>query len=551
MRNSEEIIREILNKRGIVEEADISEYLSPRPQKTYDPFLLDDMKAGVDLMLSEIEKGSRICIYGDYDADGVTATTVMSRGISELTDNWFYYIPSRFEEGYGLNRGAIDKIRARGADLIITVDCGCVSYREVEYAKAAGLKVIVTDHHTIEDTIADCIVIDPKKPEKFLKDSSRKYPFSDLAGCGVAFKFVQALQRQAGLPRNMLNDCLDMVAIGTVGDIVSLRDENRTLVKYGVEIANSGRRKSLSKLTKAISIDEINSESIAFGIVPHINATGRMASASEAVELFITGSDRVMDDKVAKLIICNRERKRIQEEAYENCLDLVSGKENFIVLRVSDMHEGIAGIVAGKLKDRFNRSVIIVTPTGDGYLKGTGRSIPAIDIYDILNCHSSLFERFGGHRSACGFLMKEENYNALVEGIDSCMDRLIEEKDDIFECIREADTTLTPGEATCRLARELQALAPFGEGNPNPRFIMKNVIISGLSFMGDKDIHARFFACERENIRKQQVSCVLFRNARENREALESGKPLTLYGSLNHQIWRGQERVQFIVEEIL
>ena len=131
------------------------------------------------------------------------------------------------------------------------------------------------------------------------------------------------------------------------------------------------------------------------------------------------------------------------------------------------------------------------------------------------------------------------------------MDRLIEEKDDIFECIREADTTLTPGEATCRLARELQALAPFGEGNPNPRFIMENVIISGLSFMGDKDIHARFFACERENIRKQQVSCVLFRNARENREALESGKPLTLYGSLNHQIWRGQERVQFIVEEIL
>ena len=212
----------------------------------------------------------------------------------------------------------------------------------MEYAKAAGLKVIVTDHHTIEDTIADCIVIDPKKPEKFLKDSSRKYPFSDLAGCGVAFKFVQALQRQAGLPRNMLNDCLDMVAIGTVGDIVSLRDENRTLVKYGVEIANSGRRKSLSKLTKAISIDEINSESIAFGIVPHINATGRMASASEAVELFITGSDRVMDDKVAKLIICNRERKRIQEEAYENCLDLVSGEENFIVLRVSDMHEGIA-----------------------------------------------------------------------------------------------------------------------------------------------------------------------------------------------------------------
>ena len=551
MRNSEEIIREILNKRGLVDDEDIREYLSPRPQKTYDPFLLDDMKAGVDLMLSEIEKGSRICIYGDYDADGVTATTVMSRGISELTDNWFYYIPSRFEEGYGLNRGAIDKIKEKGADLIITVDCGCVSYKEVEYAKAAGLKVIVTDHHTIEDTIADCVVIDPKKPEKFLKDSSRKYPFSDLAGCGVAFKFVQALQRQAGLPRSMLNDCLDMVAIGTVGDIVSLRDENRTLVKYGVEIANSGRRKSLTKLIEAISLDKINSECIAFGIVPHINATGRMDSATEAVELFISSSDTVIDEKVNKLISCNRERKRIQEEAYERCLNLVDGNEKFIVLRVSDMHEGIAGIVAGKLKDRFKRSVIIVTPTGDGFLKGTGRSIPTIDIYDILNCHSSLFERFGGHRSACGFLMKEENYDALVEGIDSCMDKLIEANDKIFECIREVDSILTPGEATCSLARELQALAPFGEGNPNPRFIMKDVNISGLSFMGENDIHARFYACDGGISKKQFVNCVLFRNAREYRDALESGEPLTLYGSINHQIWRGQERVQFIVEEII
>lgn len=551
MRNSEEIIREILNKRGIAKEEDIEEYLSPRPKKTYDPFLLDDMKAGVDLMLSEIKKGTRICIYGDYDADGVTATTVMSRGISELTDNWFYYIPSRFEEGYGLNCSALDKIKSRGAGLIITVDCGCVSYREVEYAKSLGLKVIVTDHHTIEDTIADCIVIDPKKPEKFLKDGARKYPFPDLAGCGVAFKFVQAMQRQAGLPKSMLNDCLDMVAIGTVGDIVSLRDENRTLVKYGIEIANSGRRKSLSRLLEAISLNSVNSENIAFGIVPHINATGRMDSASEAVELFISDSDSVIDNKVAKLISCNTERKRIQEDAYEDCLKLVTGDEKFIILRVSDMHEGIAGIVAGKLKDRFNRSVIIVTPTGDGFLKGTGRSIPSINIYDVLSCHSKLFERFGGHRSACGFLMKEENYMSLVKGIDECMDKLIAENVDLFKCVKEADSILIPGEATCQLAKALQALSPFGEGNPNPKFIMKNVSISGLSYMGENNIHARFYAYSGRKEKNQYVNCVLFRNARENSRELESGEPLNLYGSLSYQIWRGQERVQFIVEELM
>ena len=245
MRKTEEIINEILNKRGILSDEDREEFLSAKPTRTYDPFLLDSMKAGVDLLVSAAKNGDRICIYGDYDADGVTAPTVMACGVSALTDNWFFYIPSRFVEGYGLNISAIDKIIAKGADLIITVDCGCVSQKEVEYAKAKGLKVIVTDHHNIEDTIADGIVIDPKKPQKFmLEDGKEPYPCQDLAGCGVAFKFLQALQRTADLPRKVLNDALDMVAVGTIGDIVPLRDENRTLVKYGLEAANSGRRAS-------------------------------------------------------------------------------------------------------------------------------------------------------------------------------------------------------------------------------------------------------------------------------------------------------------------
>ena len=246
MRKTEEILNEILNKRGITDGEDREEYLSEKPKRTYDPFLLDGMKAGVDLLISAAEQGDRICIYGDYDADGVTASTVMACGVSRLTDDWFFYIPSRFEEGYGLNVTAIDKIIERGADLIITVDCGCVSCGEVKYALDKGLKVIVTDHHNIEDSIAEGIVIDPKKPASFMsEDGKEPYPCRDLAGCGVAFKFLQALQRTADLPKSVLNEALDMVAVGTIGDIVPLRDENRTLVKYGIAAANSSGRRCI------------------------------------------------------------------------------------------------------------------------------------------------------------------------------------------------------------------------------------------------------------------------------------------------------------------
>lgn len=555
MRTNESIINEILNNRGITDEEEIKEFLSEKPQRTYDPFLLDGMKEGVELLLSEAEAGGRICIYGDYDADGVTSVTVMGCGISRITSNWFYYIPSRFTEGYGLNIEALDKIKAAGTDLVITVDCGCVSYKEVEHAKAIGLKVIVTDHHNIENVMADCIVIDPKKP-------GNRYPCRDLAGCGVAFKFIQALQRRAGLPKSILSEALDMVAVGTVGDIVPLHDENRTLVKYGIAAANTGRRKALSQLAKAISIDEINSENIAFAIVPHINATGRMESAMTAAELFNTDSDSVIEEKIGDLIRCNSERKRIQETAYENCLSMIRGDEEFIVLNIPDMHEGIAGIVAGKLKERFDRPVIIVTPsTGEGknddgviYLKGTGRSVPNVDIYDVLNRHSELFIRFGGHRSACGFLMEESNLDSLREGVTAEVRQLHEKDPDLFENPVKTDTYIEPAEIDPELARKLQKLAPFGEGNPNPKFLMKNVEIHGLTYMGESRNHARFSVCSSRAASQGNVSyanCVLFRKAQEMKELLESKGTVSLAGSLSHQIWRGQERVQFIVDEIM
>ena len=567
MRKSEEILDEILNKRGIITEEDRKEFLSSRPELTYDPFLLDGMKAGVDLLISSAGSGDRICIYGDYDADGVTASTVMACGVSELTDNWFFYIPSRFEEGYGLNVSAIDKIIEKGADLIITVDCGCVSCAEVEYAESKGLKVIVTDHHNIEDTIAEGIVIDPKKPMKYMSESGKDpYPCRDLAGCGVAFKFIQALQRTADLPKSILTNALDMVAVGTIGDIVPLRDENRTLVKYGLAAANSRRRHSLDQLAKAISIEEITSSNVAFAIVPHINATGRMASAMSAVELFNSTDEEQINEKVQELIRCNRLRKQIQEEAFSRCTEMVRGDENFIVLKVDDMHEGIAGIVAGKIKDHFQRPVIIVTPSEEKgrtegetkLLKGTGRSIDNVDIYDVLSRHSELFLRFGGHSKACGFLMEAENLNTLIESVNGDIAEQLDGDPELFAKTVDIDAEISPDDVTVDLAKELMKLAPFGEGNREPVFKMESVEIKSVSYMGSEQTHARFSACQSVSSggmdglgrRYAYAECVLFRRAQDLKPLLEGDGVFDITGNISYQVWRGQERVQFIVDDI-
>jgi len=565
MKKIDRILDEILEKRGIVSAEAREEYLSPRPACTHDPFLLDGMEAGVDLLVSTAGSGGCICIYGDYDADGVTASTIMARGVSELTDNWFFYIPSRFEEGYGLNVSAIDKIAERGADLIITVDCGCVSVGEVAYAKSKGLKVVVTDHHNIEDTIAEGIVIDPKKPARFMSEEGKKpYPCQDLAGCGVAYKFIQALQRKLDLPRNMLTEALDMVAVGTIGDIVPLRDENRTLVKYGIIQANSRHRPSLDRLARAISVDEITSSTIAFGIVPHINATGRMASAMRAVELFNSEDENVIDEKVQELVRCNRERKQIQEAAFRKCKDMIRGDESFIVLCVDDMHEGIAGIVAGKIKDEYQRPVIIVTPSGEKgradenavLLKGTGRSIEGVDIYEILNRHSELFLRFGGHSKACGFLMEAAGLELLEQYLNKDVNELLAEDPMLFEKKLDVDAEISPADVTVDLAKALAVLAPFGEGNPEPMLRMRNVRIWSVSYMGADLTHARFSACAPAGEsggpsgRYTYAECVLFRKAKDMKPLLECSDPVEITGSINLQTWKGQERVQFIIEDI-
>lgn len=543
MRKAYEILTELLLSRGIESKEDITEFLSDRPKRTYNPFLLLNMEAGVDLILSEIKAGTKICIYGDYDADGVTSICIMSSVIGQLTDNFIYYIPSRFEEGYGLNKAAVMRLAEEGVGLIITVDCGSVSYDEVELAKHMGINVIVTDHHSIDERKADCILINPKQKEC-------KYPFKELAGCGVAFKVAQAIQQKENLPKHVINDVLDLVAVGTVGDVVSLKDENRTLVKYGLNKINARNRCSLRKLIEGIALTGlVKSENIAFAIAPHINAAGRIAHADEAVKLFLSEDKCSVDRQVEKLIKFNSERKQHQETAFNKGIEMYSGSDDFIILYMTDIHEGIAGIVAGKIKEHFNRPVIILTPSKEEYLKGTGRSIDGIDIYALLKNCGHLFESFGGHKGACGFLMRKENLPLLRNAVSEEIESLKTEYPNIFDIELSWDMEIFPEEINIALAEELEKMEPFGQNNPRPLFIIKEVGIKNSMFMGQDKTHARFSAVSKEGF---SAECVIFQKAQEKKDLLTAMEgSVDLIGALSLQSWKGNKKVQFIVEEII
>ena len=537
---------ELLKHRGITGETEIAEFLSSKPRRTYDPSLLADAEAGVDFILEQIKKDARICIYGDYDADGITATSLMLNVLSHLTapERLGYYIPSRFEEGYGLNREAIRSISERGYQAVITVDCGSVSAEEVAYAKELGLAILVTDHHTITDCMADCLLVNPKRPDSV-------YPFREICGCGVAFKMAQLLQKKCGLPKHVLTEVLDLAAIGTMGDIMPMLDENRTICKYGMQMINRGSRYGLRMLAEGagLSPGHITSENISFVIVPHLNATGRMEDAYPAVRLLTAKEgDPEVPAIVEDLIFKNKERRRLQQETFQACTaDLEP--EDFILIRSEHAHEGIAGIVAGKIKETYHRPTVIVTPSGEKkqYLKGTGRSIEGVNLYELLKHHEHLFEKFGGHAGACGFLMPAANFEALREGLLADMKQLTAQDPHLLEKHYAVDLELTCDALTIPFAEELALLEPFGNKNPKPLLRIREVQISRVRMLGAEGKHVGFSMTDRSGC---EIACVLFNKAEQYRDRLLGGYAEEVIGSLECRTWQGRKQLQFMVEEL-
>ena len=539
--SDEELIKDLLQKRGFTKQEEIVEYLSSQPQLTYDPMTMKDLEESARLILSFVNQKKTICIYGDYDCDGVCASSLLYEILKKLSAKVSTYIPSRFDEGYGLNKDAIKVIRDRGTDLIITVDCGSVSAFEVEYAKALGLTIIVTDHHNLNQQPAQCLLVNPKQAQC-------QYPERELSGCGVAFKLAQGLQRLGGtLTKKDLNDVLDLVAIATIGDIVPLLGENRTLIKYGLRVINSGQRPGLRRLMEktGITTGEIKSSQIAYVIVPHLNAAGRMMTAETGVTLLTSQDETEIEEAVDLLVEQNKERRRSQDKAYEEAVELVKtqhASDLFLVLEMPDVHEGIAGIVAGKIKDAFYKPTIVVTSMDENRLKGTGRSIDGLDLYQTLTLFSQLFERFGGHAGACGFQMQKENLKALREALNQYATAIKEQTPELFRPNLMIDAILKPEECNEELVGVLNKMEPFGHKNPRPVFVIENLSPKKTFYMGEKQQHVRFQAAG--------LNYVYFRGADAFRDGYSKGGTLDLVGYPEIHQWNGKDNLQFVASDL-
>ncbi|SHG94241.1 single-stranded-DNA-specific exonuclease RecJ [Tepidibacter thalassicus] len=487
------IVESILYSRGMTDKNEIEEFLSDKPKKTYNPFLIKNMDEAVKNIKYHLENKNKIVIFGDYDVDGVTATALLVEFFNNLTANIDYYIPNRFSEGYGLNKEAIKYIKEKmGANLIITVDNGVSSFDEVEYAKKIGLDIIVTDHHNPPEKLPECILINVKQ-----KDD--KYPFKELCGCGIAFKLAQALQRELSLPKTTLSNALDLVALGTIADIVPLIDENRTLVKYGLKSINSNKRLGLSILREVVGLYDkyINAGRIGFVIAPCFNAAGRIENAKLGVKLLLENNEEKAKELAEDLYKLNIERQKIQEKGEKYCKILVETNYmnyDFLVLKVDEVSEGVIGIIAGRIKDLFYKPTLVVTKTEEGFLKGSGRSIKGINIYEELASVSDLFLSFGGHEMACGFSLEESKLEELREKLDKRAKEIKLQNPDIFIPKLSIMTELDAQELNIDLINEISKLEPYGMANPKPFFMIKNIEVntSWTRGCGNNNVHLKF-----------------------------------------------------------
>lgn len=548
MRTPEDIVSEILASRGIDPLASIEEFFSEKPALTYDPFLLPDMEEGVDFLLSSIKSGKRICIYGDYDVDGTLAAALLTewfRGFAPKGDDIAWHIPLRVEEGYGLNFDSIRGINDKGFDIIITVDCGSVSREEVAYARSLGLDIIITDHHDCPGhLLPECLVINPKR-------EGSNYPFRELSGCGVAFKLAQGMSKRMAGDKGAvqrLNRLLDFVAVATVADVTPLTDENRTLVKYGLSMLRKGRRKAFGKLVSAISLDsnKLTAWNIAFGIAPHLNAAGRLSDAGKVVELFTTDDGALMDAVISELIIHNSDRRKMQDEAVEECIrlaDEVAKDDLLLFLKPANIHEGIAGIVAGRIKEWSGRPVLILSETPEGNLKGSGRSVRGVDLIALLREEEAMFIKLGGHKMAAGFTILAENEEPLRRKLNARLKAMLNKNPDLMKEDPLIEAELSPEEGTLGLAEKLQGFEPTGHGNPKPSLMLRDVPVDAPRFMGKDGQHMRFSV--------KGLECVLFNRAEEFKEMIVAGAVLSIIGNLDINEWNGSLSPQFLIREII
>lgn len=474
-----EIMAKLMIARNI-EFDEINNFLKGSLDDLKDPYDLKDMEKLVDRIDRAIKNNEKICIYGDYDVDGITSITIMYQFLTKLGAHVMYYLPDRLIEGYGINNNALDEIKDKGVTLVITVDCGITAISEVEHAKEIGLDICITDHHECAETIPDAVaIVNPKR-----RDSN--YNFRLLAGVGVAFKTITAISMKYNLPKEEYLRFIDIVAIGTISDIVPLIGENRIISKYGLKAMAQTENIGLKALIKLVNAKEMDSMMVSFGMAPRINACGRMGNASAAVKLLLEKNEAKAEQMALGLDELNQERKNVETIIYEDALNMIKEKglesKNSIVLYNSSWHNGVIGIVASRLVNMYYKPVILLTKE-HGTIRGSGRCPIGFSIYDALTeCKESVIQ-FGGHELAAGLSLEEEKIEEFIIAFEIASSKRSES---LSEQIIEVDAEVQRKDLNGQLIKDIRMMKPYGQSNQVPVFLYKGLKVNAIRTIKDE-----------------------------------------------------------------
>lgn len=533
------LIVKIIEQKNFKNEEELKVFLNPTRNDFYDPFLMPDMEKAVSRILKALKNNENITIFGDYDADGITSTTILKRFFHDINNECNVYIPNRLNEGYGLNKNAIKKLSEDGTNLIITVDCGITAIEETKYAKELGIDIVITDHHEPGEEIPDAeAVVDCKR-----KDN--KYPFRELAGCGVAFKLTQALCKNLELNENQALKYLDIACVGTISDVVPLVDENRVIVKLGMLLLKQTKNLGLKQIINNAHFKEFNSMSVAFGITPRINACGRLGHQDEALELFTTDNQEKATELAKKVDEYNVQRQLEEKRIYDEAITLLqeetqtNGITNCIVLGHENWNPGVIGIVSSRITEKFYKPSILVCFDKD-IAKGSGRSIEGFDLHKALMECDKYLTNYGGHSLAAGLSLNTKDFEKFKNMINEYAEKNIKDED-LIPTIN-IDLKLEDSQLNIEDVEELKILEPFGQSNEEPIFMITNLKVVSIKTLSDGK-HLKLY------LKNQNYLDAIGFNLGERANELKIGDTIDIVGNLNINEFNNTKKVQMLLKD--
>ena len=541
------VLATLLVQRGIRTFEQARAFFRPSLESLHDPFLMKDMDKAVARLRKAVEGKEKILVYGDYDVDGTTAVSLVYSFLGRFTKKLDYYIPDRYDEGYGLSIKALDWAAENGFNLIITLDCGIKAIDKVRYAASKGMDVIICDHHLPEDEIPAAVaVLDPKREDCH-------YPFDDLCGCGVGFKLVQAYAQVMDIPFAELEPLLDLLVVSIASDLVSVTGENRVLSHFGLKRLNEKPRKGLQAIIALSNLepDHVTIDDIVFKIGPRINAAGRMESGRLAVELLTAADDRTAARIASQINDNNNERKSIDREITREALEMVqNGKclacQNATIVYNPEWNKGVVGIVASRLVEAFYKPTFVLTKS-NGFVTGSARSVRGFDLYDSIERCADLLENFGGHIYAAGLTLKEENLPEFARRIEAYVSEHL--TTEMSTPVVDVDSRLDFSQITPKFFRILKQFQPFGPGNNSPVFLTENVYDDGNGRkVGPAAQHLKLELIQ-ESQPYHQIGAIGF-NMAEYFDHIKAGNPIDICYSVVENYYRGNSTIQLRLKDM-